>query len=135
MTLEQEHVLGAVAAVDGQLAGALLAGDDVEVRREGGDGHHRLPYQVRPGHRQLQPLPAQRAAPSPPKGEPLHRPEGAPFIVQRGGPSPPKGGPLRRREGGRFIARSTPWCSPRAQGERYEIRAFHHAHEALKTVI
>mmetsp|Transcript_17483 Transcript_17483/g.52433 ORF Transcript_17483/g.52433 Transcript_17483/m.52433 type:complete len:714 (+) Transcript_17483:377-2518(+) len=56
VALEQEHVLGAIAAVDGQLAGALLAGDHVQLRGEGGDGHHRLPYQVRPRDRQFQPL-------------------------------------------------------------------------------
>ena len=56
VTLEQEHVLSAVAAMDGQLPGPLLAGDDGQLRRKGGDRHHRLPDHVGPRHRQLQTL-------------------------------------------------------------------------------
>ena len=54
--LKQEDILGSIAAVDGELAGALLAGDDVQLRRKGGYGNHRLPGNVGPGDCQLQPL-------------------------------------------------------------------------------
>lgn len=40
--LEKEDVLSPVAAVYGQLAGALLAGDDVQLGGKGGNGNHRL---------------------------------------------------------------------------------------------
>ena len=56
--LEQEHVLGAVAAVDGELARALLGGYHVQLRRKCRDGHHWLPRYIRARHRQLQTLQA-----------------------------------------------------------------------------
>lgn len=56
--LEQEHVLGAVAAVDSELARALLGGYHVQLRRKCRDGHHWLPRYVRARHRQLQTLQA-----------------------------------------------------------------------------
>ena len=54
--LEQEHVLGAVAAMDGELARALLGGDHMQLRRECGNRHHRLSRYVRARHCQLQTL-------------------------------------------------------------------------------
>lgn len=44
--LEQEHVLCAVAAVDGELTRALLGGDDVQLGGKGGDGDQRLARNV-----------------------------------------------------------------------------------------
>jgi hypothetical protein len=54
--LEQEHVLGAIAAMDGQLAWPLLAADDLQLGRKGGDGHQRLTRDVGPRHSQLHAL-------------------------------------------------------------------------------
>ena len=54
--LEQEDVFSAVAAMYGELARALLAGDDVQLGGKGCNGHHRLACYVSPRHRQLQPL-------------------------------------------------------------------------------
>lgn len=41
--LEQEDVFSSIAAMNGELAGALLAGDDMQLRGKGSNGHHRLP--------------------------------------------------------------------------------------------
>mmetsp|Transcript_10854 Transcript_10854/g.22568 ORF Transcript_10854/g.22568 Transcript_10854/m.22568 type:complete len:327 (-) Transcript_10854:940-1920(-) len=51
--LEEEDVVVAVAAVDGQLARPLLGRDHVQLRRERGDGDHGLARHVGPRHRQL----------------------------------------------------------------------------------
>lgn len=42
--------------MDGELAGPLLGGDDVQLWREGRNRYHRLARQVRPRHCQLQVL-------------------------------------------------------------------------------
>ena len=41
--LEQEDIFSTIAAVNGELAGALLAGDDMQLGCEGCNGHHWLP--------------------------------------------------------------------------------------------
>ena len=54
--LEQEHVVGPVAAVDGELPGALLGRNHMQLRRKGRDRDESLPGNVGPGHRELQAL-------------------------------------------------------------------------------
>ena len=54
--LEQEHVLSAVGAMDGELAGPLLGGDDMQLGCKGCNGHHWLACQIGPRHCQLQAL-------------------------------------------------------------------------------
>ena len=54
--LEQEDILSTVAAMNGELARPLLAGDDMQLRRKSCNGHHRFSCYVCPGHRQLQSL-------------------------------------------------------------------------------
>mmetsp|Transcript_13522 Transcript_13522/g.28909 ORF Transcript_13522/g.28909 Transcript_13522/m.28909 type:complete len:454 (-) Transcript_13522:2570-3931(-) len=56
VTLEQEHVLGAITAMNGQLAGPLLGADDVELGSEGGYGDQRLAGDVGAWHRKLHAL-------------------------------------------------------------------------------
>ena len=54
--LEKEDVFREVTADDGQLAGALLAADDMQAMGEALDGHHRLAGHVRPRYCQVQVL-------------------------------------------------------------------------------
>ena len=54
--LEQEHVLSAVRAMDGEPAWALLAGDHCQLRRKGGDRYDGCASNVCPWYRQLQTL-------------------------------------------------------------------------------
>lgn len=54
--LEQEHVLSAIAAMNGELARPLFGGDDMQLRRKCGNGDHRLACNVCAGHCQLQTL-------------------------------------------------------------------------------
>jgi hypothetical protein len=44
--LEQEHVLGAIATIDGELARPLLGADDVQLGRKGSDGDEGLARNV-----------------------------------------------------------------------------------------
>lgn len=48
--LEQEHVLGTIAAVNGELARPLLGRDDMQLRRKCCDGDHRLACNVGARH-------------------------------------------------------------------------------------
>ena len=54
--LQQEHVLGTIGAVDGQLARPLLAGDDRQLGGECCDGDDGGAGDVRPRHSQLEAL-------------------------------------------------------------------------------
>lgn len=41
--LQQKDVFSSIAAMDGELAGALLAGDDMQLGGKGSNGYYRLP--------------------------------------------------------------------------------------------